>query len=72
MLFLQGTQDELAELKLMESVTHDLGARTTLTLFEAADHSFHAPKSRGRTDAQRLEELTHTLARWIKSNGVVN
>lgn len=72
MLFLQGTRDELAELKLLESVTHDLGKRATLTLFEAADHSFHAPKRSGRTDAQRLEELTHTLAQWIKSNGVVN
>jgi predicted alpha/beta-hydrolase family hydrolase len=68
MLFLQGTQDELAELKLLKSVTQALGKRATLTLFEAADHSFHAPKRSGRTDAERLEDLTHTLAQWMKSN----
>ena len=68
MLFLQGTQDELAELKLLKSVTQALGKQATLTLFEAADHSFHAPKRSGRTDAERLEDLTHTLAQWMKSN----
>ena len=68
MLFLQGTQDELAELKLLKSVTQALGKRATLTLFEAADHSFHAPKRSGRTDAERLEDLIHTLAQWMKSN----
>ena len=68
MLFLQGTEDELAELKLLRSVTQSLGKRATVTLYEAADHSFHAPKSSGRTDAQTLQELTHALAEWIKDN----
>lgn len=72
MLFLQGTQDELAELKLLQSVTNSLGKHATLTLFAEADHSFHAPKRSGRTDAQRLEDLTHSLAEWIKSNGVID
>jgi uncharacterized protein len=65
MLFLQGTQDELAELKLLQSVTNSLGKRATLTLYEQADHSFHAPKRSGRTDAQTLQELTHALAEWL-------
>lgn len=69
MLFLQGTQDELADLKLLQSVTQALGKRATLTLFEQADHSFHAPKRSGRTDAQTLQELTHSLAEWLKANG---
>jgi predicted alpha/beta-hydrolase family hydrolase len=69
MLFLQGTQDELADLKLLQSVTRALGKRATLTLFEQADHSFHAPKRSGRTDAQTLQELTHSLAEWLKANG---
>jgi predicted alpha/beta-hydrolase family hydrolase len=72
MLFLQGTRDELADLALLKSVTHALGKRATLTLFEEADHSFHAPKRSGRTDAQRLEDLTHSLAEWIKSNGIID
>lgn len=68
MLFLQGTQDELAELTLLRSVTDTLGKRATVTLFEAADHSFHAPKRSGRTDAQRVEDLTQALAQWMKAN----
>jgi len=72
MLFLQGTQDELAELELLQSVTNSLGKRATLSLLAEADHSFHAPKRSGRTDAQRLEDLTHTLAEWLKSNGVID
>ena len=68
MLFLQGTEDELAELKLLQSVIQSLGKRATLALYEAADHSFHAPKRSGRTDAQTLQQLTHTLAEWIKAN----
>jgi uncharacterized protein len=65
MLFLQGTRDELAELKLLQSVTDSLGKRATLTLYEEADHSFHAPKRSGRTDAQTLQQLTHALAQWL-------
>lgn len=68
MLFLQGTEDELAELKLLKSVTQSLGKRATLKLYEAADHSFHAPKRSGRTDAQTLSELTHALAEWMGAN----
>ena len=68
MLFLQGTQDELAELTLLKSVTDSLGKRVTLTLYEEADHSFHAPKRSGRTDAQTLQELTHALAEWLKQD----
>ena len=59
------TQDELAELKLLRSVTDSLGKRATLTLYEEADHAFHAPKRSGRTDAQTLQELTHALAQWL-------
>ena len=68
MLFLQGTEDELAELKLLKSVTQSLGKRATLMLYEAADHSFHAPKRSGRTDAQTLSELTHALAEWMRAS----
>lgn len=68
MLFLQGAKDDLADLELLKSVTHALGKRATLTLFEEADHAFHAPKRSGRTDDQTLQELTHTLAEWLKAN----
>jgi predicted alpha/beta-hydrolase family hydrolase len=65
MLFLQGTRDELAELRLLEPLAQRLGAGATLKLFDGANHSFHVPARSGRTDAQVLSELSATLAGWI-------
>jgi predicted alpha/beta-hydrolase family hydrolase len=65
MLFLQGTRDEFAEPALIHEVCSSLGARARLHEVESADHSFHVPKRSGRTDAQVLDELLDTMARWI-------
>lgn len=65
MLFLQGTNDALASLDLLEPVAKKLGKRATLTLFEHADHSFHVPAKSGRKDPEVLEEILDTTARWI-------
>src|SRR6201987_1290445 len=43
MLFLQGTNDKLAELELLKPVVKKLGSSATLHMVEAADHSFHVP-----------------------------
>jgi predicted alpha/beta-hydrolase family hydrolase len=64
MLFLQGTRDTLAELPLIEPLTERLGKLATLTLLEAADHSFHVPARSGRTDAQVRSEMLGSLATW--------
>ena len=64
MLFLQGSKDAFAELQLLQPVVAKLGSRATLHLIDAADHSFHLPKSSGRTDADVLRELAHTAAAW--------
>src|SRR5712691_2025397 len=40
MLFLQGTRDELADLRLLQAVVGKLGARASLKLFQEGDHSF--------------------------------
>jgi hypothetical protein len=66
MLFLQGTRDELADLKLLEPVVSQLGARATLTLFQDADHSFHVPARTGRKDSDVMAELLDALAAWIE------
>ena len=50
MLFLQGTRDDLAELKLLEPVVKSLGALASLHLVQEADHSFHVLKRSGRND----------------------
>jgi predicted alpha/beta-hydrolase family hydrolase len=65
MLFLQGTRDELAELRLLEPLAQRIGTGATLKLFDGANHSFHVPARSGRTDAQVLSELSTTLADWI-------
>jgi len=65
-LFLQGTRDTLADLKLLRPICTKLGARATLHIIETADHSFHVLKSSGRTDADVLQELAETTVSWAK------
>ena len=64
MLFLQGTRDALADLKLLRPICAKLGSRATLHIIEGADHSFHMLKSSGTTDEQVLRELAETAASW--------
>jgi predicted alpha/beta-hydrolase family hydrolase len=64
MLFLQGTRDTLADLKLLRPVCANLGSRATLHVIETADHGFHVLKKSGRTDAEVLQELADTTASW--------
>jgi|SRR5580704_3300161 predicted alpha/beta-hydrolase family hydrolase len=66
MLFVQGTRDALADLKLLRPICAALGARATLHVTESADHSFHVLKSSGRTDADVLEELARTTSAWMQ------
>jgi predicted alpha/beta-hydrolase family hydrolase len=65
-LFLQGTRDTLADLKLLRPICTKLGARATLHIIETADHSFHVLKSSRRTDADVLDELAETTVSWAK------
>lgn len=67
MLFLSGTRDELAELRLLEPLVARLGSRATLRLFDEADHSFHVPARTGRKDAQIRAEMADAVAGWIAS-----
>ena len=64
MLFLQGTRDDFADLKLLTPLVQRLGARATLHLVEGGDHSFHVLKRSGRTDAEVLEELAAAVEQW--------
>src|SRR5712664_543153 len=65
MLFLQGTRDNLAELKLLEPVVKSLGPKASLHVVEAADHSFHVPARSGRNDGGVLNEILDAFAAWI-------
>jgi len=67
MLFLQGTRDTLADVKLLKGVIKRLGTRATLTLFEDADHSFHVPARSGRKDADVRTEILDAFAEWTQA-----
>jgi len=66
MLFLQGDNDALAELDLLNPVIKRLGERATLHLLAHADHSFHAPAKSGRKDADVLNEALDAALAWMK------
>jgi uncharacterized protein len=69
MLFLQGTRDTLADLKLLQPICAGLGSRAQLHVIETADHSFHVLKSSRRSDAEVLHELAQTTASWAERIG---
>jgi uncharacterized protein len=65
MLFMQGTRDNLAELRLLEPVVKRLGSSASLHPVEGADHSFHVPARSGRNDREVMNEILDTFAAWI-------
>ncbi len=65
MLFLQGTNDKLAELDRLKPVVNKLGSRATLHLFEAADHSFHVPARSGRKDSEVMADVLDAFVAWL-------
>src|SRR6266480_5101438 len=64
MLFLQGTRDDFADLKLLKPVVKGLGEQATLHVVEGGDHSFHVLKRSGRTDTEVMAELVETIVAW--------
>lgn len=65
MLFLQGTRDKLADLKLLKPVVKKLGTLATIHIIEGADHSFHVPKSSGKSDADVCDNLSEATSSWM-------
>jgi uncharacterized protein len=61
MLFLQGTRDALANVKLLQQVTKRLGERASLRVYQDADHSFHVPARMRRNDANVRSEMLDAL-----------
>src|SRR5207245_8854890 len=64
MLFLQGTRDDFADLRLLRRLVKRLGERATLHLVEGGDHSFHVLKRSGKTDADVMGELSEAIVAW--------
>ena len=69
MLFLQGTRDALADLALLRPLCDTLVPLSTLHVVDGGDHSFHMLKRFGKTDADVLAELAHTVVSWAEALG---
>lgn len=67
MLFLQGSRDALADLKLLRPLCRRL-KHAELFVIQGGDHSFHMLKSARKTDEEVLEEIVTTAAEWISKN----
>jgi predicted alpha/beta-hydrolase family hydrolase len=67
LLFLQGTNDALADLERLEPLIQRLGSRASLKLLQDADHSFHVPARTGRKDIDVRREMLDTMAEWISA-----
>ena len=65
MLFLQGSNDALAQLDLLEATVAGLNGRATLDLIADADHAFHVPARTGRKDGEVLAAALSTAAAWM-------
>ena len=66
MLFVQGTRDALADMKLMKPLVKKLGARAALHEVNDADHSFHVPAKSGRKDPEVRAAFLDAFAKWVR------
>jgi predicted alpha/beta-hydrolase family hydrolase len=65
MLFLQGSRDTLADLKLLKPLCQRLGKRAELFVVDGGDHSFHMLKSSGRSEDVVLDEVAERTTSWM-------
>lgn len=63
MLFVQGTRDNLADLRLLSPIIKQLGA--SVHIVEDGDHSFKVPKRTGRSAEEVLAELADAIGSWV-------
>jgi predicted alpha/beta-hydrolase family hydrolase len=68
MLFLQGSNDALADLALLKRTVASLDGRATLDLIADADHSFHVPAKTGRKDPEVLAAALDVATAWIAAH----
>ena len=66
LLFLQGSRDALADLKLLKPLCARIGKRAELYVTEGGDHSFHMLKSAARSDDDVLDEVVERVVDWMR------
>src|SRR3954463_8689983 len=60
-----GTRDPFCTPSLMETVLKRLGTNWAMHWVDGADHSFHVPKSSGKTDSQVMNEIADEAGAWL-------
>lgn len=64
-LCINGTRDPFCTRALMDTALESVTTEWEMHWVEGADHSFHVPKSSGRTDAEVMDEIGDTAGNWI-------
>jgi predicted alpha/beta-hydrolase family hydrolase len=65
MLFLQGTNDPLADSTLMQALVERLGPRAKLEFVVDGDHSFALPEWSRRSQEDVVEQLASAIADFV-------
>ena len=66
MLFVQGSRDELTDLRELRPVLDGLGNRASLRVIEGANHSYDPPAGSDRTRLDTLSEVAAVTAEWMR------
>jgi predicted alpha/beta-hydrolase family hydrolase len=61
-----GTRDPFCQRQLMEAALKTVTTKWEMRWVEGADHSFHVPKSSGRTDAEVMVEIANFAEAWVE------
>ena len=64
-LCINGTRDAFCTPSLMETALETVTTDWEMHWIEGADHSFHVPKSSGRTDGEVMKEIGTTTGAWL-------
>jgi uncharacterized protein len=62
-----GTRDPFCTPALMEEVLKRVNTKWEMHWVDGADHSFHVPKSSGKTDSQVLTQMADQISDWTRS-----
>ena len=65
MLFFAGTRDPLCSIDHLESVLKQIGTPWQLFTIEGGDHSFHVPKTSGKSEADIYNVLIEKTLLWL-------
>src|SRR5689334_4963833 len=66
-LCFNGTRDPFCTPALMEEVLKRVNTKWEMHWVDGADHSFHVPKSAGKTESQVLTQMADQISDWTRS-----